>query len=341
MGWNTCTRCDVWTTELECPKCGNPIGPGALERRFGAVPLTFLDPRKKNWQERKRKWHERGIKEDAEDDPHLCALMYRWFAPKWGGHVLDPFAGDATKGIVAAYCGFRFTGIVGWPEEASRNQRELEAVRAKAPPHRAELLARAKWICGGLPEGERYDLIFTTVPRHIHPGIVDQYLSGCACTLSAFENTPRSVFWPQYEEAWAQSIARLKDNRSVVVNIGDARPHDGYDHHTDTVKLLSMLGLGYYNRAVLATEEKYRFSDQAILRAKEFQDSMQRRMRAVPKGSREEVRLALEDIRHWDDWFPLMDLRDSEMLLVFWKGDDLKLTRRELGELTGTFPDPL
>ena len=91
----------------------------------------------------------------------------------------------------------------------------------------------------------------------------------------------------------------------------------------------------------MATEEKYRFSDQAILRAKEFQDSMQRRMRAVPKGSREERRLALEDIRHWDDWFPLMDLRDSEMLLAFWKGDDLKLTRRELGELTGPFPDPL
>jgi len=216
MGWNTCTRCDVWTEGLECPKCGNPIGPGSIERRFGAVPSSFLDPRQKYWQKYKRKWHERGIKEDAEDDPHLCALMYRWFAPKWGGHVLDPFAGDATKGIVAAYLGFRFTGIVGGPEEASRNERELEAMRAKAPPHRVELLARAKWICGELPEGDRYDLIFTTVPRHVLPSIWYQ----CVYTPD-FKDVPGSLFAPQYEEAWVQAVARLNDNRNVVVRVWD------------------------------------------------------------------------------------------------------------------------
>jgi hypothetical protein len=43
-------------------------------------------------------------------DPVLCELVYRWFCPD-RGTILDPFAGESTKGIVAAYLGFHYVGV--------------------------------------------------------------------------------------------------------------------------------------------------------------------------------------------------------------------------------------
>ena len=69
-------------------------------------------------------------------DPVLCELIYRWFAPE-KGHILDPFAGEATKGIVATYMGFQYTGIELRQEQIEAN--ESQAVRIDVQP---------RWICG-------------------------------------------------------------------------------------------------------------------------------------------------------------------------------------------------
>jgi hypothetical protein len=54
-------------------------------------------------------------------DPVLCELVYRWFCVP-GGHVLDPFAGESTKGIVASYLRFKYTGIDLRPEQVAANE---------------------------------------------------------------------------------------------------------------------------------------------------------------------------------------------------------------------------
>ena len=66
-------------------------------------------------------------------DPVLCELVYRWFSPP-GGQVLDPFAGGSVRGIVAAYCGRRYTGIDLRAEQIAANREQWTAIAAAAPP---------------------------------------------------------------------------------------------------------------------------------------------------------------------------------------------------------------
>src|SRR5690606_20124512 len=56
-------------------------------------------------------------------DPHLTDLHYRWYCPP-GGRILDPFAGGATRGLVAAARGYHYTGI-------DLSGRQVEANRAQ------------------------------------------------------------------------------------------------------------------------------------------------------------------------------------------------------------------
>ena len=78
-------------------------GPGALSNRFIVPPFSVVDARHERWQGKQTKWI-------PVFDPLLCEIVYQWFAPKKGGHILDPF-GDATRGIVAGCLGYNYTGI--------------------------------------------------------------------------------------------------------------------------------------------------------------------------------------------------------------------------------------
>lgn len=166
---------------------------GALTDRYGAPPFSVLDARQGYWAKRKREWQALGIRgEEGREglkafcvspgmnpklkaifarsntcsvfDPVLAELCVRWFsAPGW--HVLDPFAGEATKGLVAAVLARDYTGIELRAEQVTANERQ--AVRVGFRP---------KWICGDsarldalLPPGALYDLVFTSPPL-LRPG---------------------------------------------------------------------------------------------------------------------------------------------------------------------------
>jgi hypothetical protein len=72
-------------------------------------------------------------------DPVLCELAYRWFCPP-GGLVLDPFAGGSVRGIVAAKCGRRYTGIDLSERQCAANQVQAEAICAGGE--------MPMWVCG-------------------------------------------------------------------------------------------------------------------------------------------------------------------------------------------------
>lgn len=177
-------------------------------------------------------------------DPVLCEIAYRWFAPQRAA-ILDPFAGEATKGIVAAYLGHAYTGVELRAEQVAANVEQANAIGV-AP----------QWICGDserigelLPAGARYDLIFTSPPYFDL-----EIYSADTRDGSAFSSYERFMGW--YRDVFAQCVERLNPNRFVVVKIGEIRDRKTGAYRNfvgDTIRCFTDLGLHYYNEMILIT----------------------------------------------------------------------------------------
>jgi len=252
---------------------------GGLAQKFIVPPFTILDARQGPWQERKRAWVALGIEgskgrgeggnvygpdpmrggvswfqEAKEDgvvagtsmfDPVLCELVYRWFCPP-GGRVLDPFAGESTKGLVAGYLGYGYTGLELRQEQVDENLTQAE---------RLELQTQPVWLAGDsvkldelLEEDDKYDLIFTSPPYFN----LEVY-SGEEADGSAAINYEDFMQW--YENIFAQSVHHLKGQRFVVVKVGEIRDEAGFYRNFvgDNVRLFAAMGCRYYNEAILIT----------------------------------------------------------------------------------------
>lgn len=180
-------------------------------------------------------------------DPVLCELMYRWFAPE-GGYILDPFAGESTKGLVAGALGHPYTGVELRPEQVAANRRQ--AKEFKVP-----LVATPAWVCGDsarlnklLPEGEKYDFVWTSPPYYDLEIYSKREKDG-----SAFETYEKFMVW--YRDIFAQAVARLRPNRFLAVKVGEIRDERGIYRNFvgDNVACFTDLGLHYYNEFILVT----------------------------------------------------------------------------------------
>lgn len=177
-------------------------------------------------------------------DPVLCEVAYRWFNVP-GGEILDPFAGESTKGIVASYLGYGYTGIELRPEQVAANVSQAESV--KLGPN---------WIIGDsarlgelLPDDYQCDLVFTSPPYYDLEVYSDLSADG-----SAKQTYAQFMEW--YRGIFAQCVARLRDNRFLVVKVGEIRNKRGGAYHNfigDNISLFLGLGLSYYNEAILVT----------------------------------------------------------------------------------------
>lgn len=177
-------------------------------------------------------------------DPVLCELVYRWFCPV-SGSVLDPFAGESTKGIVSEYLKHPYTGVELRPEQVEANEKQAQ-----------EINIHPKWIQGDsekidslLPNGAKYDLIFTSPPYYDLEIYSESEKDG-----SAFETYEKFMIW--YKEIFRQTIARLNDNRFLVVKIGEIRDKKTGIYRNfvgDNISCFIDLGLHYYNEIILVT----------------------------------------------------------------------------------------
>lgn len=177
-------------------------------------------------------------------DPVLCELVYRWFCPK-GGSIFDPFAGESTKGIVAAALEFKYTGIELRKEQVEANYKQANNVG---------LLCN--WITGDstdlnqlIPETEKYDLIFTSPPYYN----LEVY-SGGDSDGSTFGSYHQFMKW--YNIIFFQAIQHLKNNRFLVVKVGEIRDKKTgiyYNFVADTISTMLGQGLNYYNEMILLT----------------------------------------------------------------------------------------
>lgn len=250
-------------------KIGDPIAAkSTLAERFIVPPFSVLDARQGYWQVRKKAWLDLGLQPDdgTRDgvldlsgvneiqghpmpttsifDPVLAELIVRWFCVP-GGLILDPFAGEATKGIVAAYLGYQYTGVELRSEQVEANQEQAN-----------KLGLQPGWIVGDssnldslLPEGEQYDLVFTSPPYYDLEIYSQSEKDG-----SAFETYPGFMDW--LGNIYSQAVGRLKENRFVVVKVGEVRDKKTGVYRNfvgDTIACFTQLGLQYYNEAILVT----------------------------------------------------------------------------------------
>ena len=242
-----------------------------LVDRFVVPPFTVLDARQGYWRERRSEWEAFGIRGDEGRnpsllggwdalrndkygrqnmplslsifDPVLCEVVYRWFCPP-GGHVLDPFAGESTKGLVALALGYGYTGI-------ELRQEQVEANRARA----VAVGFKPEWIVGdsariGEYLGDReFDLVFTSPPYYD----LEVYSSGVE-DGSALPSYQAFMAW--YEDIFRQAAARLRRDRFLVVKVGEIRDKTSGEFHgfvPDNINVFRRIGLSYYNHAIFLT----------------------------------------------------------------------------------------
>jgi hypothetical protein len=185
-------------------------------------------------------------------DPVLCELVYRWFTPTPAEgapapRVLDPFAGEATKGIVATVLGLGYTGVELRAEQVQANEAQAREVTPGSLP---------SWICGDaarlgelVPAGPAYDLIFTSPPYYDL-----EIYSASEKDGSAFATYEGFMRW--YRLIFEQAVARLREDRFLVVKVGEIRDKKNGAYRTfvpDNVACMRELGLHYYNEAILIT----------------------------------------------------------------------------------------
>ena len=177
-------------------------------------------------------------------DPVLCELMYRWFSPP-GGRVLDPFAGTAVAGLVAAKLGRRFTGIDLRGEQLLENRKAAARICTKADP-------RPEWIAG-----DAIDL-----PR-LHPAPIDfAFSSPPYGDLEVYSDDPRDlstlaydVFLVKYRAIIAHVVAALRPDRFVSFVVADIRDRGGLYRRfvSATEQAFEDAGARLYNEAILLT----------------------------------------------------------------------------------------
>lgn len=259
-----------------------PRPKGAIAGKFVFPPFSVLDARQGAWLDRKRAWAAMGIRGDdgrgeneegatgdarmlrkqftdwmqektggnrgtatgtSVFDPVLCELAYRWFCPP-GGSVLDPFAGEATKGIVAAALGYAYTGVELRQAQVDANNRQAAAAGV-APT----------WVQGDsaqvgtlVPPGQLYDMVWTSPPYYDLEQYSDSDQDG-----SAKQTYAQFMVW--YEDIFKQCVAHLRDRRFLAVKVGEIRDDVGtYRNFVgDNTTVFRRLGLHYYNELILVT----------------------------------------------------------------------------------------
>ncbi|MDP8255082.1 MAG: class I SAM-dependent methyltransferase [Candidatus Alcyoniella australis] len=235
-----------------------------LAHRFIVPPFTVLNARSSFWIQRKRLWLRyigpmrptapvplfppirKGNKLVHTNgglsifDPVLAEILIHWFCPV-GGAILDPFGGEAVKGIVAAKTGREYVGV-----EVRRKQVEENLTIA------ARLGLDCRWIVGDsvhlnklLPEME-YDFCFSSPPYYN----LERYRGGDG-DLS--EKQSYQDFLEAYGLVLARCANKLKPGRLLAMKVGEFRDKKGeiQGFVNDTVDMARMAGLKYFNHLAL------------------------------------------------------------------------------------------
>jgi hypothetical protein len=174
-------------------------------------------------------------------DPVACEVILRFFMPKEGRRVYNPFGGGVQFGFVTGSYGYEYVA-----SEIRKNQCDANnAICSEFPGVRWEQGDSSAFE----PEG-MFDLVFTCPPYYK----VEEYLdydgeppAGEINSMGTYEEF-RTALWAGYEKA----IAHLHDGSFFVVMTGDSRDKKGayYCSEAETELFFKERGLSVYNKVV-------------------------------------------------------------------------------------------
>jgi hypothetical protein len=174
-------------------------------------------------------------------DPVACEVIARFFMPKAGRRVYNPFGGGVQMGYVAGACGYEYVS-----SEIRQNQCDANNKICSEFPD-------VKWVQSDSsiydPDG-MFDLVFTCPPYYKVETYVDydgKPPAGEINSMDTYEKF-RDLLFAGYKKA----IEHLNDNCFFVVMTGDSRGKDGgyYCSESETELFFKDNGLLVYNKIV-------------------------------------------------------------------------------------------
>jgi hypothetical protein len=174
-------------------------------------------------------------------DPTACEVIARFFMPREGGRIYNPFGGGVQFGFVAGACGFEYLA-----SEIRQNQ-------CDANNKLCSEFANVHWVKSDSstydPDG-MFDLVFTCPPYYR----VEKYIDydgnspdGEINSMTTYEQFRDALF-----AGYKKAIEHLKNNCFFVVMTGDSRDKNGgyYCSESETELFFKDNGLLVYNKIV-------------------------------------------------------------------------------------------
>jgi hypothetical protein len=270
---------EIWDTTEDALFDFDKPPPVSLADKFGVPPMSVLDRRSGEWQERKRRWVSMGftselgrdsagmghdspvviragrndgfaqllqgdLKADGVSifDPVVCELAYRWHTLP-GDRVLDPFAGGSVRGVVASTLARYYVGVDLRGDQIAANEAQRHLCGDIAP----------RWLQGDsqrldaalADDIDEFDLIFSCPPYGDLERYSDNPRDLSVMSAEDFSEAHRGII--------QQATQRLRPNRFVVWVISDVRDKRGAYRGlvADAIHHFADAGLQLHNDAIL------------------------------------------------------------------------------------------
>lgn len=185
-------------------------------------------------------------------DPVLTEICYRWFCPA-GGHILDPFAGGSTRGIVAGVLGFDYTGIEVRDIQVRANVDQSNSIFAEGGTIPRYLLGDStnlrSVVADNTASEQNFDFVFACPPYYNLELYSHDDRDGS--THKSYDD-----FMKWYQLVFAQAVELLSENRFLAVVVGEIRDEKTGAYRNfvgDNIRCFLDLGLTYYNELILVT----------------------------------------------------------------------------------------
>ena len=235
-----------------------------LRKVFIVPPFSILDTTTDYWRKRKAYWKKltgnlsltkegtlfkksiqvKNVKmtkmeTSSNFDPVLAELLLLWFG-KPNGTVLDPFAGEQTKGLVSGVKGYQYHGV-----EIRQDQVDVNESFTEKYENVKYYTGDAKRLKRVLPKDLKYDFCFTSPPYYD----LEIYSKFDLSALGTYEE-----FMQSYELIFKQVYSLLKPNTFLAIKLSEIRNKtDGeyYNFVGDNITIMKRLGFKYYNEIIL------------------------------------------------------------------------------------------
>ena len=178
--------------------------------------------------------------------PVLSELMTSWFCPQ-GGDVLDPFAGDVERGVIASTLGRRYYGVDVRPEQCQANA-EIARLAGAVDPVPFWQPGDSRTALDALYEGQDFDLVFTCPPYWCLERYSDDPADLSNMTLAEFNRA--------HSEIITACVERLRPDRFAIWVIGDVRQPQTLDWArlpARTIESFELAGCTYRNEMILVS----------------------------------------------------------------------------------------